>query len=138
MWEGSPPRVRGKLVDSFDWIIQGRITPACAGKTAPESDYDSNREDHPRVCGENSGRFTTMPRTKGSPPRVRGKRKADATPDTKPGITPACAGKTVGLSRALHLAEDHPRVCGENASPPSSQLSYKGSPPRVRGKLPIF
>ena len=30
-------------------------------------------------------------------------------------ITPACAGKTEEMKRYLTEAEDHPRVCGENA-----------------------
>ena len=31
--------------------------------------------------------------------------------------------------------KDHPRVCGENDSYELRSVSYKGSPPRVRGKL---
>ena len=31
---GSPPRVRGKLVDAEDQSLAGGLTPACAGKTA--------------------------------------------------------------------------------------------------------
>ena len=51
---GSPPRVRGKLVDLYAEYYGNRITPACAGKTEDfVGNYDRS-EDHPRVCGENT------------------------------------------------------------------------------------
>ena len=50
-----------------------RITPACAGKTAPRPSSCSRLEDHPRVCGENTEKIGQKGGPKGSPPRVRGK-----------------------------------------------------------------
>ena len=50
---GSPPRVRGKPRPKGDESSFGRITPACAGKTAQQSVDFLPRQDHPRVCGEN-------------------------------------------------------------------------------------
>ena len=32
IWEGSPPRVRGKVLGGRRTVFEGRITPACAGK----------------------------------------------------------------------------------------------------------
>ena len=52
-------------------------------------------------------------------------------------ITPACAGKTDSRSRREGFCEDHPRVCGENAPISEALNSVSGSPPRVRGKLPL-
>ena len=52
----------------------------------------------------------------GSPPRVRGKQSMDSIKNQVKRITPACAGKTATLERALSEPEDHPRVCGENRS----------------------
>ena len=49
---GSPPRVRGKDSMSFDNIINARITPACAGKSASVKLILYTMQDHPRVCGE--------------------------------------------------------------------------------------
>ena len=49
-------------------------------------------------------------------------------------ITPACAGKTCGFSAFIDKSEDHPRVCGENATNASDIMPARGSPPRVRGK----
>ena len=51
------------------------------------------------------------------------------------GITPACAGKTEEHLFYKHLYRDHPRVCGENSMPVDQRLIFRGSPPRVRGKL---
>ena len=49
-------------------------------------------------------------------------------------ITPAYAGKTVGLLEDLAGAEDHPRVCGENHTGYNLLAKRAGSPPRMRGK----
>ena len=49
-------------------------------------------------------------------------------------ITPACAGKTLGIGRELYTAPDHPRVCGENSAATIEVVVKHGSPPRVRGK----
>ena len=112
--EGSPPRVRGKPAIAVLEGVEVGITPACAGKTRFPQDASAARQDHPRVCGENS----RLPRCRcqkgGSPPRVRGKRDMLARDKAARRITPACAGKTffVGLWRSAK--EDHPRVCGEN------------------------
>ena len=50
---GSPPQVRGKLVDIVVWVVGLRITPAGAGKTSQRSRRCSGAGDHPRRCGEN-------------------------------------------------------------------------------------
>ena len=91
---GSPPRVRGKLLETLTHKLDGRITPACAGKTRPTDSGVRRFWDHPRVCGENvvdviRGIFGT-----GSPPRVRGKRAFALSGSVAKRITPACAGKT--------------------------------------------
>ena len=91
---GSPPRVRGKLVNSRQFIYYIGITPACAGKTKNLYVFIMDNQDHPRVCGEN-GNFLFM--------HVMGTR-----------ITPACAGKTPIRGGAAYGFRDHPRVCGEN------------------------
>ena len=50
-------------------------------------------------------------------------------------ITPAYAGKTGFNVDAEMLAEDHPRVCGENKKTLFAVAVIVGSPPRMRGKL---
>ena len=51
------------------------------------------------------------------------------------GITPACAGKS--LFPRLHRCRcwDHPRVCGEKCRAWRKWWAFRGSPPRVRGKV---
>ena len=70
---GSPPRVRGKEIPIFWKLLDGRITPACAGKRADKGDFVHITEDHPRVCGEKPELEQRRLRGRGSPPRVRGK-----------------------------------------------------------------
>ena len=73
-FQGSPPRVRGKpWVNPLVTDVSG-ITPACAGKTVRQDLDHPEAWDHPRVCGENRSSRVSRSRSKGSPPRVRGKR----------------------------------------------------------------
>ncbi len=132
--EGSPPRVRGKVIRGLDTRITSGITPACAGKsTDPDRQQDAAR-DHPRVCGEKGAAFLAFSSYWGSPPRVRG--KAAHVRQYRGGrrITPACAGKSLSVPGPPGKSWDHPRVCGEKALPELSSRSLRGSPPRVRGK----
>ena len=50
-------------------------------------------------------------------------------------ITPAYAGKSIGLLIALTVLRDHPRLCGEKATITRSRLLTMGSPPPMRGKV---
>ena len=50
--EGSPPRMRGKVLKNRVKSGQPRITPAYAGKRLHLMLYFSLLKDHPRVCGE--------------------------------------------------------------------------------------
>ena len=91
---GSPPRVRGKVFSHFGQRFSFRITPACAGKSQPQTAPASSAEDHPRVCGEKIGACDLPNRLSGSPPRVRGKGPVVLIRQLCLGITPACAGKS--------------------------------------------
>ena len=51
---GSPPRMRGKRVNSSHTSVSPRITPAHAGKTVRPCERQAAEQDHPRACGENS------------------------------------------------------------------------------------
>ena len=70
---GSPPRVRGKGLAAAAAVHAHGITPACAGKSSSSISLMMFIKDHPRVCGEKSGRVRPWRKHKGSPPRVRGK-----------------------------------------------------------------
>ena len=51
---GSPPRMRGKLIQKGKQKRLDGITPADAGKTWQPQHIDRNLQDHPRGCGENT------------------------------------------------------------------------------------
>ena len=133
------PRVCGEKPrqDSVG-ALEGRITPACAGKSLSgflelvtgvgspphvrgKSTGCQNRrqsvQDHPRMCGEKLHADVFCNNCEGSPPHVRGK-------------AGAC---THGQARHW----DHPRVCGEKVFLSVPATSVLGSPPRMRGKVPF-
>ena len=70
---GSPPRVRGKVIDTVMPVNGKGITPACAGKRCTQDMLTAGCWDHPRVCGEKKSETVLMSTPTGSPPRVRGK-----------------------------------------------------------------
>ena len=51
---GSPPHMRGKLVNELSTVLTIRITPAHAGKTSSLVHLQVFLPDHPRTCGENT------------------------------------------------------------------------------------
>ena len=111
--QGSPPRVRGKVVVSRNLCLLSGITPACAGKRDANGNPCDCGRDHPRVCGEKFFCRSLAAVTRGSPPRVRGKVTLLYALADKERITPACAGKSTAEPRLRITTGDHPRVCGE-------------------------
>ena len=71
----------------------------------------------------------------GSLPRVREKPKLVEEEQIESRITPACAGKTVGIRCTSNPAWDHSRVCGKNVIWINQSEDVMGSLPRVREKL---
>ena len=126
--------MRGKRYFRQDDAMQGRITPADAGKTKGFNVDVDGLKDHPRGCGENTFEKMQKIRKQGSPPRMRGKPEQYWDGDFTLGITPADAGKTNGCGTSKKRTEDHPRGCGENPMRRRMQASGIGSPPRMRGK----
>ena len=113
-FEGSPPRMRGK-VSAEDF------KPQTGG-------------DHPRVCGEKPLQSSVNCTMEGLPPRMRGKVISSLQCDFLSGIIPACAGKSFWPCTVLPRCRDHPRVCGEKNKFQTHGGPVEGSPPRVRGK----
>ena len=70
---GSPPPMRGKVVDFDHVIAENRITPAYAGKSAGCHIQPKPSRDHPRLCGEKTYADQLTKDTLGSPPPMRGK-----------------------------------------------------------------
>ena len=73
-------------------------------------------------------------RSKGSPPRMRGKDGVNDSAQAVTGITPACAGKSFRAKLPILSIRDHPRVCGEKEARAWPKEQVWGSPPRMRGK----
>ena len=134
---GSPPQVRGKPYVYSSVNKSFRITPAGAGKTVYERRIRGPLRDHPRRCGENISTGSIITSFTGSPPQVRGKPGIYKISDTEDRITPAGAGKTRFPQQLILFCQDHPRRCGENGFVACGYNIVAGSPPQVRGKLPI-
>ena len=126
--------MRGKAVPAALPDVTHGITPAYAGKRMLVGEYPKPLWDHPRVCGEKFLKQVESLSYLGSPPRMRGKAGPEGQHHQPAGITPACAGKSMGALIADAAERDHPRVCGEKKSTIHSYLNSTGSPPRVRGK----
>ena len=130
---GSPPRVRGTVLQRKMFMTWVRITPAGAGNRMPKEDAIELAQDHPRGCGEQLGfLFATVSRH-GSPPRVRGTDLFILRIIAHTGITPAGAGNRRFQGRYRAVKGDHPRGCGEQMNYSVEDTSLAGSPPRVRG-----
>ena len=115
--EGSPPRMRGKVLKNRVKSGQPRITPAYAGKREAMSVDPDRIRDHPRVCGEKRLRRQCARRSKGSPPRMRGKENLMYRTDVMLRITPAYAGKRLKRSRStvppVAIVPLFPSVCNK-------------------------
>ena len=135
---GSPPQVRGKPVRCGACARVCGITPADAGKTNPCDFCSGNHWDHPRGCGENRVRLEEHLCGLGSPPRMRGKPLPQTKRLSVARITPADAGKTYTVKPCCRCKQDHPRGCGENQVPHCLAGHFRGSPPRMRGKLALI
>ena len=94
-WQlGSPPRLRGTLVDTGVIPLGVGITPAPAGNIACLDIGTPPFEDHPRACGEHSARMPLLDFSTGSPPP---------------------AGNIHPVRRLPLVVVDHPRACGEHS-----------------------
>ena len=133
-WQGSPPRMRGKVNHLLGGGDADGITPAYAGKRRISSPVSEHGWDHPRVCGEKQMGIVKRADFPGSPPRMRGKAACCSIAEHHLGITPAYAGKSLTPMPAAHNTGDHPRVCGEKCLIVSQIVHSLGSPPRMRGK----
>ena len=114
--EGSPPRMRGKVLGKAVLFDCHGITPAYAGKSCRAVRSRWRARDHPRVCGEKTPDASSTTKSIGSPPRMRRKGHRSIHPVPQRGITPAYAGKSLRLGNNPSTSWDHPRVCGEKTT----------------------
>ena len=156
---GSPPHARGRPDSAAQWADQPRITPACAGKTSAPSSTRRSSRDHPRMRGEDQIPCIPLFDDEGSPPHARGRHQLTKVEAQKARITPACAGKTAGVTFGSRVTcgspphargrpendarrpaaggiTDHPRMRGEDTHAPTGMQPASGSPPHARGRRP--
>ena len=132
---GSPPRGRGKVYLGPQLGAWDGITPAWAGKSTTPRRQTPSFGDHPRVGGEKIPTVCQATHVQGSPPRGRGKDVRQVGAVCGRGITPAWAGKRCSSGRCCMRKRDHPRVGGEKGWGLGLKASWRGSPPRGRGKV---
>ena len=89
---------------------------------------------HPRECGDDAVVDRSAGRVAGSPPRMRGRRRARWAWAAVVGLTPANAGTTTRCFERCLWSQAHPRECGDDLSPALRLVSLRGSPPRMRGR----
>lgn len=94
----SIPAGRGKVLSALRVGQHGRITPAWAGKSLSRPPAGGLGWDHPRVGGEKVFLIVMVSKTRGSPPRGRGKALAENALRQHFRITPAWAGKRLKRS----------------------------------------
>ena len=111
---GSPPPMRGKVLNHKTLTLACGITPAYAGKSTSVLLQSGYLQDHPRLCGEKYCRIPQQQQDIGSPPPMR--------------------GKAIKIPSGLSVMRDHPRLCGEKFRIFCVKLFNKGSPPPMRGK----
>ena len=126
--------MRGKVVAKTLGYVEGRITPAYAGKREAQHAAEGVTGDHPRLCGEKANTNVSMMGDTGSPPPMRGKVARKMPEWYEERITPAYAGKSPACDFCGRDTWDHPRLCGEKPVNFPASASGGGSPPPMRGK----
>ena len=93
------------------------------------------RRDHPREYGENIHSDTQSYALSGSSPRIRGKLLQHPGQTLEHRIIPANTGKIRPTRVHRLFNRDHPREYGENVARWRLLCGFRGSSPRIRGKL---
>ena len=108
--------MRGTLIVNYRHLTSDGIIPAHAGNTFFSHWLFYFAWDHPRACGEHSGRPLLRNEVTGSSPRMRGTPFGVSCSIFLLGIIPAHAGNTAITPIIEEKVEDHPRACGEHTS----------------------
>ena len=111
---GSPPLARDKWSDESLDVLDGGITPACAGQILSCFDRKSCPWDHPRLRGTNDYKEIDPQNGLGSPPLARDKFVLFLAFPLSLRITPACAGQIQLMMYLIYNDRDHPRLRGTN------------------------
>ena len=135
---GSSPLTRGKRGAAINADCKEGLIPAHAGKTRTLWSARPSTGAHPRSRGENVCPARAAALHTGSSPLTRGKLLNGVNNDAGPGLIPAHAGKTMGISSSIRCMTAHPRSRGENEMDADRLFAAAGSSPLTRGKqIPI-
>ena len=91
---GSSPRVRGRRFSCLQMLHTLGLIPAGAGQTAVGAQWCRRAGAHPRGCGADRAQRILYSPSRGSSPRVRGRRRRGEVRHERPGLIPAGAGQT--------------------------------------------
>ena len=132
---GSPPHARGADKRLMGCSGASGITPACAGSSVVSVSGWWEKRDHPRMRGEQALGIPISVANMGSPPHARGAVLLKSASCRHCGITPACAGSSEEVHQLHGVAQDHPRMRGEQRLRWLSGSGCRGSPPHARGAV---
>ena len=111
------PRVRGEETHCRSSTATTTESPPRArGRAGIARFVDVQLRNHPRVRGEESTAIRRHAPHEESPPRARGRGLFSFSIMSSRGITPACAGKRLGLWPLWLCDWNHPRVRGEESN----------------------
>mgnify|MGYP000863397108 CR=1 FL=1 len=130
---GSSPLARGLPIGHRKRRNINGIIPARAGFTQIPVTLLTLRRDHPRSRGVYQGALLHDGDARGSSPLARGLQTIIRRSLVVPGIIPARAGFTLGLSDRGVLLGDHPRSRGVYSSKSCTLRVNAGSSPLARG-----
>ena len=130
---GSSPLARGTLLPTKSCADPNGLIPARAGNTAFLAFYVVQLGAHPRSRGEHSYRYIMTFNIEGSSPLARGTPQRAHLPRHAPGLIPARAGNTDGVTFSTVGRGAHPRSRGEHLGCKVSDLMSLGSSPLARG-----
>ena len=128
--------MRGRHIRGRWYTSRSRLTPANAGTTRYVAMAARRHGAHPRECGDDLTGGVAPPLTRGSPPRMRGRRGRRRERRAVRWLTPANAGTTAEYSAEGYFKEAHPRECGDDVGGMREIAKLHGSPPRMRGRRP--
>ena len=115
-----------------------RFIPACAGNRYETSSQILLTSVHPRVCGEQCSGLRPISVDDGSSPRVRGTDRDVGGIRPRVRFIPACAGNRYSSHTVCSFSTVHPRVCGEQKLDNLTEITDRGSSPRVQGTVQII
>ena len=127
----------GKVKQVMEGPVVNRIIPTGVRKRVMVLLPCSAPSDHPHGCGEKLIRALFLFWETGSSPRVWGKGRQCRYQRRYVRIIPTGVGKRERTSQAVPMKTDHPHGCGEKGGPVRMWGMYRGSSPRVWGKVLI-